>query len=882
MKISLKWLSEYVEVPNNLQEFCDKLDLTGTGVEGVEISGAALEGVVVGYVETCEPHPDSDHMHVARVQVAAAGMCGADSAGAEAGAGNPEASAGENAAGTSAEGAGENFATEAPEPLQIVCGAPNIKAGIKVAVATIGTVMPEGFKIKKSKLRGVASCGMCCSKRELGLGTDHEGIMILPEDAPVGTPLADYLKLTDTILDLEITPNRPDCLSYKGFAREVGAMYKLPVKYPTRALEPDTSQPNVQDLATIEIQDPARCARYTARVIKNVKIGPSPDWLAQRVQAAGARSINNIVDVTNYILFLLGQPLHAFDFDKLKSADGKAHITVRAAADGEKFTTLDGTCRTLTQDMTLISTPDAAVALAGVMGGLDSEVTDSTTTILLESAAFESGRTSRTSRNLSLISESSMRYERGVDDNTCEQYSAYAAALMAEVSGGVVCPGVIDVYPRRTEPYSLKLRVNRCNAMLGAQISADEMQDILERLGCVVSPAEEGDAAADTATSAAAAGDGSAATSAETVLNVTTPTFRPDLEREIDLYEEILRLYGMDRIKPTLPESRGRLGVRTQKERKMSKLNTALRACGLNETMTYSFANPEDIDTLRLPKEGIGQPVQLINPLNAEQSVMRQSILPGLLKSAAYNQSRGVKNIQLYETGVVFFAHEGKKKPKEREKLAGVMCGAMAHATWNSAPYAFDFFDGKGVVENLARELCIPKLRFRVPGTEKPTTPAAPHLQPGRGAYVYSASNALGWVGEIHPSVAAAFDVQPPVVAFELDIHALLAASADVRPYTDVPQFPAVELDLAFVVPEEVTNERMEQVITSAGGKLLEGVRLFDVYRDKLRVGDGKKSMAYKLTYRAADKTLKSEEVERVQNKIIKKACAATGAEVRA
>ncbi len=847
MKISLKWLSEYVDVPKDLQSFCDRLDLTGTGVEGVEETGTALKGVVVGYVQTCEDHPDSDHMHVVNVQVG--------------------------------ESSGEDGEVSADEPalLQIVCGAPNIKAGIKVAVATIGTVMPEGFKIKKSKLRGVASCGMCCSKKELGLGTDHAGIWILPDDAPVGTPIADYLGLTDTVLDLEITPNRPDCLSYVGFAREVGAMYKLPVKYPARECVVCDEQPNVESLASVEIQDPGRCARYTARVIKNVKVGPSPDWLAERVRAAGARSINNIVDVTNYILFLFGQPLHAFDFDKLKSEDGMAHISVRAAEDGEKFTTLDGVGRTLTNDMTLISTPDSAVALAGVMGGLDSEVAENTTTILLESAAFESGRTSRTSRNLGLISESSMRYERGVDDNTCLDYSDYAASLMAEVSSGVVCPGTIDVYPKQTKPNNLKLRVNRCNAMLGAQIPAKEMQDILECLGCKVSASSDG----------------------ESVLNVTTPTFRPDLEREIDLYEEILRLYGMDRITPTLPEGRGRLGVRTQKERKMAKLNVAMRACGLNETMTYSFANPSDIETLRLPTSNGDIPVQLINPLNSEQSVMRQSIIPNLLKSVAYNQSRGVKNIQLFETGVVFAAQDGKKKPRESEKLAAVLSGSMSDATWNNTPAAFGFFDGKGVVENIARELCIPKLRFKVPSeneaagagvvssagldakNKKPNVPVAPHLQPGRGAYVYSGSNLLGWVGEIHPSVALAFDVQPPVVAMELDVSALLSTSCNARPYTDVPQFPSLELDLAFVVGEDVSCERMEQVITSAGGKLLESVRLFDVYRDVLRVGVGKKSMAYKLTYRSANKTLTSDEVERVQNKVIKKVCAATGAEVR-
>ena len=811
MKVSLKWLSEYVTVPDELKGFCDRLDLTGTGVEGVEKVGANLNNVVVGHTLTCEEHPDSDHMHVVTVEVGA------------------------------------------QEPVQIVCGAPNIAADIKLPVALVGAVLPGDVKIKKGKLRGVVSNGMCCSKRELDMGTEHDGIWILPDDAPVGMPIAEYLKLSDTVLDLEITPNRPDCLSMQGMAREVGAMYRVPVEYPQKQLVEDAALPNVESLATVEIQDPARCARYTARVIKNVKIGPSPDWLAERVTAAGSRPINNIVDVTNYILFLLGQPLHAFDYDKLAGADGKAHVVVRAAEEGEEFTTLDEVERVLTQDMTVIATPERAVALAGVMGGLDSEVTDETTTILLESATFEHGRTSRTSRNLGLISESSMRYERGVDDNTCADYSAFAAALMAEVSGGSVCPGIIDVYPQQTQPVSLKLRVKRCQGMLGAEISAEEMTDILERLGCKVAASDE-----------------------EGVLDVVAPTFRPDLEREIDLYEEILRLYGMDRIPATLPGGRGRFGTRSVAQRKLDVVNNTLRACGLNETMTYSFADPHELEMLRMHTDGLGIPVELLNPLNADQSVMRQSIIPGLLRSVAYNQSRGVKNVQLYETGVVFYAAEGRKKPKERQKLAAVMAGAMGDAAWNAAPAPFDFFDGKGVVESLARELAIPKLRFKALEAQE-----APHLQPGRGAQVLSGGTVLGWVGEIHPLAVDAFDAAAPVVAFELDLDALVKSSQPSRPYVDVPTFPAVTIDVAFVVDESVTHETLMQRITSAGGKLLESASLFDVYRDDARLGAGKKSMAYALSYRAADRTLTGEEVEKAHAKLIKKVCGATGAEVR-
>ena len=822
MKVSLKWLAEYVDVPADVKEFCDRLDLTGTGVEGVEKTGAALDGVVVGHVETCEAHPDSDHMHVVTVNV------GAD------------------------------------EPVQIVCGAPNIAAGIKVPVATVGAVLPGDFKIKKSKLRGVASAGMCCSRRELGLGADHEGIWILPEDAPVGMPFADYAKLSDTVLDLEITPNRPDCLSVAGFAREVGAMYQRdwtnPLAEMVAKLAPAADGAPVDEAVSVTIDDPTRCPRYTARVIRGCKVGPSPDWMVERLAAIGQRSINNIVDVTNYILFLLGQPLHAFDLDKLTGEDGRARIVIRAAEDGEELTTLDGEKRTLTSDMTVIATPEqGAVALAGVMGGLETEVTDGTVNILLEAATFEAGRTSRTSRNLGLISESSLRYERGVDDHGIEERSAAAAALIVEVAGGTVSAastndaGIVDEWPLVSEPIDLAFRIPRFCAMMGADIPRAFTIDTLERLGCEVADGADAD-----------------------TLAVVAPTFRPDLVREIDLYEEVLRLWGMDRIPATLPGGRERVGTRTTAEHVLDTVNDALRASGLNETMTYSFAEPGDLERLRMSADGLGEPVELINPLNADQSVMRQSIIPGLLRSVAYNQSRGVKNVQLYETGVVFYAHEGKKQPKEKRKVAGVLAGAMRDAGWNDAPAAFDFFDGKGAVENLARELALPKLRFKALAADE-----VPHLQPGRAAAVLSGGTELGWVGELHPLAVDAFEADAPVVAFELDVDALVKASRPARDYRDVPTFPAVSMDVAFVVDEAVTCEKIMQCMTSAGGKLLEDARLFDVYRDEERVGAGKKSMAFALTYRAPDRTLTSEEVDKAHDRLVKKVAGATGAEVR-
>ena len=829
MKVSLKWLSEYVEVPSNLKAFCDRLDLTGTGVEAVETLGATFDHVVTAQVLTKEPHPDSDHMWVCTVDV---GECNLDETGN-------------------------------PAPVTIVCGAQNFEAGDHIVTALPGAELPGGVKIKKSKLRGVASAGMNCSARELGLSSDHSGIMILPEDAPVGVAFAEYAQLTDTVLDLEITPNRPDCLSMVGMAREVGAMYRIPYKNPLSAMaekmEPVREGRAIDSTVSITIPDPERCPRYTARIIRGVKIGPSPDWLVERLASIGQRSINNVVDVTNYILFLFGQPLHSFDLAKVRNAHGYANIVVRAAEEGETLTTLDGVHRELTPDMTVIATPDAGpVALAGVMGGLDTEVTEETTEILLEAATFCPGRTSRTSRNLGLFSESSMRYERGVDDWGIDARSAAACALIVEVAGGEVAyamtnnEGLVDAWPKKTEPRRLEFRVSRFCAMMGASIPRGIVVEILKRLGCAVEDTE---------------GDR---------LQVVAPTFRPDLEREIDLYEEVLRLWGMDRIEPTLPGGRGRFGTRTDAALANDVIVATLRGSGMNETMTYSFADPADMDRLGMALPEGQLAVELINPLNSEQSVMRQSIIPGLLRSVAYNQARGVEDVQLFEIGTVFTTAEGRKKPKERQKVAGVLAGSLQKAGWNTALVALDFFDAKGVVENLVRELALAKVRFAPISADE-----APYLQPGRAASIVAGGTHLGWVGEIHPRALKAFEAKGPVAAFELDLGALQKSRNDARPYVEVPSFPPMEIDQAFVVAEEVTAERMMQVISSAGGKLLESVQLFDVFRDADRIGQGKKSMAFKLVFRSPERTLTSDEVERALAKLQTKVQGATGAEIR-
>lgn len=818
MKVSLKWLSEYVDVPSDVKAFCDRLDVTGTGVEGVAQTGSQFNKVICGKVLTKVPHPDSDHMFVTTIDV---GTYHTDEQG--------------NA-----------------QPLQVVCGAQNFNEGDHVVTALCGAVLPGDFAIKKAKKRGVLSFGMNCSRSELGLPPreGEDGIMILPDDAPVGVPFAEYAGLADTILDLEITPNRPDCLSMLGMAREVGAMYKRDVFTPLFDVEEDSALTPASKQVSVEIASPDRAKRYTARVIEGVKIAPSPDWLAERVISAGTRSINNVVDVTNYIMYLFGQPLHAFDFSTIADEQGVAHLCVRAARDGETLETLDGEMRQLTDDMTVISSSRGIAALAGVMGGADTEITDQTTKIVLEAAAFNSSHTSRTSRNLGLMSEASLRFERIVDDNPVGDICDFAAALMAQVTGGHVAPGRVDVYHDATQECCVPFRIKRFESMMGLSITADEVIDTLERLGCSCTPHS-----AD-------------------VLDVVCPTFRPDLTREIDLYEEVLRLVGMDSITPTLPAGEGRLAVRTPEQLLSRKLGEVLRSCGLCETMTYSFADPSDNEKLHM-NAGV-EPLRLLNPINAEQSILRESIIPGLLHSVSYNQNHGVDNIQLYEIGEVFRARPGHKKPYETLKVAGVLAGSMTEKAWNKPALAFDFFDGKGVIETLLRALNIPGVTFVPVKADE-----SPFLHPGCAADVFSGKTKLGWVGEIHPRGLRALDVQGNVIAFELDFKALLGAAQSHREYCDVPVYPGVSMDIALVVDEDVSYQSVLQALLSAGGKLLVRAHLFDVYRNEQHVGAHKKSLAFSLLYRSPEKTLSSEEVAKIHARLVKKVCAQLQAEVR-
>ncbi|MBE0476926.1 MAG: phenylalanine--tRNA ligase subunit beta [Coriobacteriia bacterium] len=807
MLVPLEWLRELVRVDVPLEELVDRLDMTGTKVEAVHVTGEYLEGVLVGRVLSCGPHLRADRLSYCEVDV----------------------------------GTGD--------PLHIVCGATNFAEGDLVPVAPAGTTLPGGVSVKRAKLRGVESEGMMCSAPELGLPGEASGLLILPPDAPVGADLSEYLGTRRGVVELEITPNRPDCLSIAGVAREIGAVLGVPAQWP--ASVPEESGDPAEKAVGVTIEDGALCPRYAARLIRGVKVGPSPKWLADRVLAAGARPINNVVDVTNYVMFELGQPLHAFDAGTIGRSGGRAAIVVRRAREGERLTTLDGQDRALSPETLVIADPEGAVALAGVMGGSETEVTEGTSDVLLESAAFKPASVGRTSRSLGLISEASLRFERGVDPNGCAAAADRAAALIAEVADGEVAPGVVDAYPAVAMPLELPLRLPRLKVVLGVDIPGDEVASVLGRLGMGV--VAEGE-----------------------TLRVTVPTYRPDVEREIDLVEEVVRVWGMERVPGTLPTGRGHVGGLSDEQTWRRRITFAMRAAGLNETMTYAFTSAEDLGRLRMALGPGEVPVAITNPMSAEQAVMRTTLLGNLLRSVSYNQRRGVEDVQLFEIGRVFVTAEGRKLPKERETLGAVLAGRWNPPSWNDPAVPLDFFDGKGVIATLAEELGVRRRRFRAPeGVVE-----LPWLQPGRAAHVVADGDVVGWLGEVHPEVLAAFQAAAPVVALELSVPQLLKVATRSRTYGEIPRYPGVMLDIALVVPVEVTAERIEKAILSAGGDLLRSARLFDVYTGA-GVPKGRKSVAFSLTYQATDRTLTDDEVRPLHDKVVRKVSAAVGGELR-
>lgn len=807
MRVSYKWLREYVDIPVSPSELADRLTAVGLAVEGYEDLGAGVEKVYTGKITKIEPHPNADKLVICSVDVGG------------------------------------------PENLQIVTGATNINENDVVPVALEGARLARGIKIKKTKLRGVESRGMLCSGEELGLDPENmpesqaHGIMILDPDTPLGLDAKPFAGLDDVILELELTPNRGDCLSMIGVAREVAAIFNIPLKIPRPALRP--LDDSITGKVVVDIEEPELCSRYIAKLLTNVRIFPSPDWMQERLRAAGVRPINNVVDVTNYVMMELGQPLHAFDFQKLK--DG--HIIVRRAGQSEMMVSLDGVERTLSSEMLVIADPSGPVAIAGVMGGLDSEVTAETRTVLLESANFNPVSVRRTAKALGLRSESSLRFEKGVDINGCLRAAERAAQLLQDMGACDVIAGQVDNYPRPVTEKTVSVRPTRVNHLLGTDISAAECKEILSRLQFNV---QEG------------AGD---------ELLVTVPTFRPDISLEVDLIEEVARMHGYDRVPDALPVGKSTQGSRTREQSLIQKIRQALTACGLYEIITYSFHSQEVFNRLGIaPDSPLRNAVTLQNPLSEEQAVMRTLMLPGVLDVLQRNYNRRNHNGGVFCTGRVFYPRVGEELPEEREKLAAAVMG-NTEKTWNNPARDMDFYYAKGILEALFDSLRITGYNF------EPVT-GEPGYHPGRTARVQIKGKDVGTLGEIHPRVLEAYELPQRVAAFELYLDILLEYAGEVARYRPLPKFPGVDRDLALVVPEDVLVRDVLRLIRKAGGELLRSVQLFDVYMGK-QVKEGYQSLAFSLKFQAEDRTLTDKEIGSYMDAITTRLAKEIGVELR-
>jgi phenylalanyl-tRNA synthetase beta chain len=795
MRVPLFWLQDYCDPGIGVTELEHRLTMTGTKVEAVHTHGvAALEHFIVGRVLSAERHPDADRLTVCTVDV------GTD------------------------------------DERTIVCGAPNVAAGQIVAVAEPGAVMPDGTKLKRAKLRGVESAGMILAEDEVAIGPDHDGIMVLDAELRPGTPLADVLPIATDVLELEITPNRPDCLSIYGVAREVHAATGAPLTPPPWTNDP--GEPGDVPGVSIQVQDAELCPRFTARLYEDVQIGPSPEWLKARLTAAGMRPINNVVDITNFVMLATGQPMHAFDHDLVTGG----RLVVRRALDGETMTTLDDVERRLDSDMVIICDDDGPTSIAGIMGGERSEVRATTTRVLMEAATWNGPNIQRTSTRLALRSEASGRFEKQLQPEQAMHGQALAAILMTELAGARLVGGTVDVGGPGPDPVTLRLRDERTERVLGTAIPRAEAAEILRRLEFGV---EE-------------AGDG---------LDVTVPAFRRgDVTREADLIEEVARLWGLEKLPATLPSRRGATGVLAPEQRLRRRLEDALAGAGLSEANGWVFAAPDLVDRLRIPADDWRRKVvALRNPMSEDMSVLRTTLLGSLLDVARRNRARGMHDVRLFEIGAIFIdqprsgprtpaEERSEPLPEEGPHVGALLAGAMRPASWREEePPQADVYAVKGVMAAVLDVLRVPWTVER--GQE-------PFLHPGRTARVLIGGRNAGWLGELHPAVTRAWDLES-AAGFELDLRVIEAAATYVPAYVDLTSFPAVLQDRAWWFAPDVPAADVLATIREAGGPLLRAAEIFDVYP-----GDGRVSLAVRLTFRADDRTLTDEEVAQRREKI--------------
>lgn len=781
MKLPLSWLNDYLKLDNvSVKEYCDALTLSGSKVEGASVEGSEVEGVVFGKILTKERHTNSDHMWITTVDI-----------------------------GT--------------ETLQIVTGAQNIEVGQLVPVAVNGAKLPGGITIKNGKLRGVASNGMLCSHEELGFemgvipGSDPNGILIFQQDYPLGADVMEALGEKETVIEFEITSNRPDCLSVIGLARETAATFNVPFSIPPIEVKEEAGG-DINEIAKVTVEDSELCPRYACRLVKDIKIGPSPEWMQKRLKAAGVRPISNIVDITNYVMLEYGQPMHAFDLDFLEGHE----IIVRRAKNGEEIVTLDEQPHTLDDSMLMICDGRKPVCVAGVMGGENSEIKETTKAVLFESANFLRGSVRVTAKKLGLRTEASSRYEKGLDPNMVPAALNRACQLVEELGAGKVVHGMIDVDNSTHTPTVIPFRPDRIRSFIGADISNEFMLDALSRL----------DIKADT-----------------DKMEIIPPSYRMDIECEADIAEEIARIYGYDKIPSTLISGETTMGGLSKNQTLSNKLKAALVGQGFYEILTYSFTSPKTLDMINAGEE-LRNTVNILNPLGEDASVMRTTSVTSMLEVLARNYNHKNKDVRLFELATVYLA---KKLPLEElpEEKKIITLGAYGN---------IDFFDFKGAVEEMLDVMGVKGYSF---DTAKPN----PVYHPGKSADVFINRKKVGTIGEVHPETAEKYGIGE-TYAGEIDLEAVLSNAGDDVKYKQLCRFPAVTRDIAMLVDDSVKAAEIENVIRKAGGNLLEELNLFDVYKGK-QIPDGKKSVAYSAVYRG-NRTLKDEEINKIFNKTVR------------
>lgn len=797
MDVPMSWLKEYTDVTASIKEFIEDITLTGSKVEGVTTMGGDLKHIVTGCIRSITKHPDADKLVVCQVDVG-----------------------------------GER-------ELSIVTGAPNVKEGDYVPVALDQSVIAGGKEIHSGSLRGVLSEGMLCSIEELGFDrhdfpeAPEYGIYIFPEAVPLGKDVTEVMDLKDDVVEFEITSNRPDCFSILGIAREAAATYGIALRYPEISLK-ESASGKTEDLISVEIQNPQLCPRYVARAVKNVKIEPSPRWMRKRLRAAGVRPINNIVDITNYVMLEMGQPMHAFDVDTIK--DRK--IIVRNAKEGERITTLDGVERQLDPSMLVISDPEKAVAIAGVMGGENSKISEHAEAVLFESANFYGPNVRITAKKVGLRTDASSKYEKGLDPNLALEAVNRAAQLVELLGCGEIVPGVVDCYPNRRDTWELSYSPEWINRFLGTDIPEAQMQRIFEQIELKVDPVHH---------------------------TVTVPTFRPDLEAQADLAEEIARFYGYDKIEPTLATGTPTVGKKTREQNITALVKDTMVAEGLCEAMTYSFESPKVFDKLQIPADSpLRRTVTISNPLGEDFSVMRTVSFNGILNSLAINYNRRNERAALFEVAKVYLpkALPLTELPDEVPTLTIGMYGKM------------DFYDLKGTIEHLTRVLGIEGQ------TEYAAESTLPWMHPGRTAAVKINGETVGYLGEVHPAVAKNYEIGTKVYLAVLQMRPLIAHAKLVTVYQPLPKFPAITRDIAMLVKETVTVKQIADVIRKNGGDYLEEVKLFDVYQGA-QIEAGYKSVAYSISFRSAERTLADTDIADAMQAILDGLAKELGAQLR-